>query len=338
VTIAFKPEYVGLLDGDVPAALMLNQILFWYALTPEGKPKLRVFKDHMFWIAKSWRDWNDELGLSRKQVRRCLDVLQRTGLIETRLKMFNAAPTIHLRLKAAEGSASYSDVQALLNHRFALEGKSICPVGQNHLPYEANPFALEGQSITESTSEKTTDCNTVLTHDTKMVFLEKPKDTQKTEEKMPNTDEIVKNRLYGNKGKKSVLNHWQSKMATYTGAFQVALNKKDANQLKMFQELVGEKAFEAIDFAFDHWYEFMQQVKLSTGYVNLPGVPSLSYVLKYRQQLLNCMQSIAQPLHTEKTEVKHIGVPIPKIVKEKGYIPPEVLELEKALKVKKGFG
>jgi len=343
VTIAFQREYVDLLDGDAQAAIMLSQLVYWYSPTKEGKPKLCVYKDNMFWIAKSGVEWTEETRLSGMKVRRCIKVLERKGLIEVKKFRFDGSPTNHFRLLCANGDPLLVEkpfMETQGKHTIEENNKSICCEEQIHLLPLTNPFVADNKSITESTAENTAECNTVLTHDTKMGFLknlqtkEETKKPRKTEELVTNLNELAQGSMYGEKNKESILNLWQSRMAKKTGAFQLALNKKDANQLKMFEASLGkEKAFQAIEFAFTNWYDFMKRVGLETGFINLPGVPNLSYLLKYRQQLLNCMESIATPTHF-KTEAIHYGTPIPKIVKEKGYkpTPEELAELEKKVK------
>lgn len=97
-------DYVRFLDGDILSALLLSQLVYWCLPTDHGKPKLRVFRDGVWWVAKSHRDWDTELGLSRMQTRRCLDVLRQKGLIQIAAFCFNGAPTAHVRLSVAQGA------------------------------------------------------------------------------------------------------------------------------------------------------------------------------------------------------------------------------------------
>jgi hypothetical protein len=105
-SILFYPDYVDLLDGDVSAALMLSQIVYWYLPSKKtGLSKLRVLKDGKWWVAKSHPEWNHECGFSRRQTQRCLKVLEIKGFIETTVCKFNGTPTVHLRLMAAKGKS-----------------------------------------------------------------------------------------------------------------------------------------------------------------------------------------------------------------------------------------
>jgi hypothetical protein len=106
-TVAFRREYVDLLDGDVLSALMLSQIVYWYLPGVTGKPKLRVSKndrgDTVWWLAKSHVDWQEELGLSRRQAQRCIQTLLAKGIIQAERFRFAGSPTVHVRLSLLEG-------------------------------------------------------------------------------------------------------------------------------------------------------------------------------------------------------------------------------------------
>lgn len=103
-TVAFHREYVDLLKGDILAALMLSQIVYWYLPGKTGHPKLRKKMNGMYWLVKSHQHWYDECGFSRPQTRRCLKVLKEAGLIETCCHKWEGVPTIYLRLVALKGA------------------------------------------------------------------------------------------------------------------------------------------------------------------------------------------------------------------------------------------
>ncbi len=96
-------DYIELLRGDISAALMLSQIVYWYLPSKKtGKSKLRVFRGGRWWLAKSHQDWSDECGFSRMQARRCIKVLKEAHLIECHIFRFAGSPTMHLRLVREE--------------------------------------------------------------------------------------------------------------------------------------------------------------------------------------------------------------------------------------------
>lgn len=87
--------------GTLEAALLLSQILYWSDKTEDG------------WFYKSYKDWEDEIALGEYEVRKAAKSLKVKGILETRLKKANGAPTVHYRLK--EGHFSESILQFLKN-------------------------------------------------------------------------------------------------------------------------------------------------------------------------------------------------------------------------------
>src|SRR5882724_4269271 len=109
----YIPSYTRALGGDVAASLMLSQIVYWYSPDRHGNSKLRVFKYGQWWLAKSHRDWEEELGITQKQTSRCLQVLRHHGLITTRVCKFSNQTVTHIHLVGIEGNATLESPQAL---------------------------------------------------------------------------------------------------------------------------------------------------------------------------------------------------------------------------------
>ncbi len=80
--------------GSLEAALLLSQILYWTDKTEDG------------WFYKSYADWEKEITLNEYDIRKAAKSLKDKGVLETRLKKANGAPTVHYRLKEAEFSES----------------------------------------------------------------------------------------------------------------------------------------------------------------------------------------------------------------------------------------
>jgi hypothetical protein len=80
--------------GTLEAALLLSQILYWSDKTEDG------------WFYKSYREWDDEIALGEYDVRKAAKSLKAKGILETRLKKANGAPTVHYRLKEEHFSES----------------------------------------------------------------------------------------------------------------------------------------------------------------------------------------------------------------------------------------
>lgn len=80
--------------GSLEAALLLSQIVYWSGRTEDG------------WFYKSYPDWEEELTLGEYEIRKAVKSLKDKGILETRLKKANGAPTLHYRLKQAQFSES----------------------------------------------------------------------------------------------------------------------------------------------------------------------------------------------------------------------------------------
>lgn len=80
--------YISLLNGDINAALLLNQIIYWSDRSSRSDG----------WFYKSYKEWEEEIGMSQFQVNRAAKKLKELNIIETKRKKANNAPTIHYRL------------------------------------------------------------------------------------------------------------------------------------------------------------------------------------------------------------------------------------------------
>jgi len=70
--------------GSVEAALLLSQIIYWSDRNPRGK-----------WFYKSYKDWQDEIGLSKHKVAHATAILTTKNLVKTKVKKANGNPTLH---------------------------------------------------------------------------------------------------------------------------------------------------------------------------------------------------------------------------------------------------
>lgn len=74
--------------GDIESALFLSQLLYWTGRStrPDG------------YIYKTYREWQEEIGLTQHQVSRATNKLKSFGILETVLKKANGSPTVHYRI------------------------------------------------------------------------------------------------------------------------------------------------------------------------------------------------------------------------------------------------
>lgn len=82
------PKLFFKLTGDLTTAVLLNQIVFY-----SDKSKRT---DGFFY--KTYKEWEEEICLTERQVRYSTKKLIKEGLVETALKKANGAPTVHYKL------------------------------------------------------------------------------------------------------------------------------------------------------------------------------------------------------------------------------------------------
>lgn len=75
--------------GSMKAALLLSQIIYWTERTGDKEG----------WFYKTYKDWEDELMMSEASIRRARKVLEKMGLIETKIKKANGNPTVYYKLR-----------------------------------------------------------------------------------------------------------------------------------------------------------------------------------------------------------------------------------------------
>lgn len=115
---------------DYPTAALLNQLIYWSDRTNR--------KDGYFY--KSYKEWEEEIHLSKYQVMRSIKKLKNMGIVETALKKANGAPTVHYKV---DGKVTSQWIVKFLNN-----GKST----NSTMDSEETQ-----QSLTEITTETTTE-------------------------------------------------------------------------------------------------------------------------------------------------------------------------------------
>lgn len=117
-------KYMGSLDGG----LFLSQLIYWSDRGTDG------------WFYKTYAEWEDELTLSKYEVSKQVKILKEKGVLETKIKKANGAPTVYYRF-------SFDEFQKTIV-KFLHYGKS------SNLTIESKETS---QSITEITTETTAD-------------------------------------------------------------------------------------------------------------------------------------------------------------------------------------
>ena len=122
--IAVPRVFVTLTD-DWGTAAMLNQLIYWSSRTKNGSE----------WIYKSLSDWQDEVG---GITRHTINKLRELPYVETDLRKANGAPTLHYRIDFEKLMDALSDILKM------------------ELPKTTNPINENSKSLTETTSDITT--------------------------------------------------------------------------------------------------------------------------------------------------------------------------------------
>ncbi|PFR72894.1 replication protein [Bacillus cereus] len=128
--IVVVPKLFVKLTGDLTTAILLNQIVFY-----SDKSKR---KDGFFY--KTYKEWEEEICLTERQVRYSTKKLVASGYVETALKKANGAPTVHYKL----------DFDKLLDSIL-----TNCQNGNLHI------VGMEPDKMSESLTENTTEITTL---------------------------------------------------------------------------------------------------------------------------------------------------------------------------------
>ena len=95
------------MTGSVPAALMLNQIIYW------SDGRLRVIRDGHQWVAKSYPMWAEELEVTEHAAKKAADRLIGLGIVDAMYAMYADKRMLHYRLLEGEFDALYAQYKPL---------------------------------------------------------------------------------------------------------------------------------------------------------------------------------------------------------------------------------
>jgi len=100
--ICIPKIYVDMV-GDIPAAAVLDEVMFWTLPKPRtGKTSLRVKKNGVLWLAVRRTDWWERKRLTARQSDTAIEKLVENGLIEKDVWNYNGKPTVHIRMKMSK--------------------------------------------------------------------------------------------------------------------------------------------------------------------------------------------------------------------------------------------
>lgn len=355
-------DYVKMLGGDMLAASVLSQIVYWYLPTEAGGPKLRVAKQEdgrqVWWLAKSHIDWEDELGITRKQSRKALDRLKKLGIIETTIHRFNGSPTTHIRLCAAQGGAMFDKAPTAerLQSRLAHSGPVHFPtVGPIQCPQK-------GQTLTETTTETTTEKKPATQNQEEQSTTKNNVDTKKyipknsenivsigeENKKIPELEVIVKCvelekgamnvkqvlEKHTGRAHNSLGGFWQSRLSLVSEGTLKPLGMKELGQLKKLANALGEDVREVLGYTIEHWDKFAGKAAAQAG-TSFPTVPHLGFLLSHYNVAVdlwkNSLKSSGKPVEKPMQSIAKPSTPVPSSKPTDGPTQQDVWEFIQSL-------
>jgi len=134
--------------GGGPAGMLLCQLHYWHMNGANGQPRLRVYRDGHYWVAKTREEWCHEVGITLHQYWGAIERLKALGVIDITYHTYAGAKrTTHIRIL-------WDRFLELLNEHIERTSKSNGPKGPNIL--ESNG----GKSPNTSESSARKPCNT----------------------------------------------------------------------------------------------------------------------------------------------------------------------------------
>jgi DnaD/phage-associated family protein len=157
---------------DLNAGILLSQIIYWNSFDDFGNEKLRVNINGKMFLAKSKKDWYEEIRLSKKQLERSEKILKEKGIVKIEVKKFSGNPTNHYWLDWARfleledlilssEKNSQLDTKTDQNHEKTGSQASVsaeCDKRvQTKVQKGSNVCDKRGQTLTETTTKKLED-------------------------------------------------------------------------------------------------------------------------------------------------------------------------------------
>jgi len=290
-------------------AILLSQLNYWYKPDNLGRPKLKVMKNGMFWLAKSAPDFEQECGLSKKQVCTAIKILIDAGIIEVAVFKFNGTPTRHIRvLQAKGGDVLHTSIEVPPEI-------SIVPLGIMESADRNLPKCLEELSLTEITAETTSE--TTLA-EPKINTQEQKQNQAKENVTITGCEKKQRNPLrndfandvltshHADKGKPEKPNKetisgqvyevWRYEVPRHTSLkFITPFTGKQCGQAKMLVGKLGNRWEKVLRYTLQDWIGFTQYVQTKAGVKLLPQQQNMDFMLKYAAEAMNKYISSTAP-------------------------------------------
>lgn len=285
IAVAVEPEedgvyipnlFLRLFPGDLNTAALLSQIFYWYRPSKNtGLSKLRVSKGGVWWLVKSSKNWESEVGLTSDQSRRSLSVLRDMGIITTQVMGYAGAPTLHLRFSFIVGKQTLKSPEQVLT----LSGVSlpISGISQMHLPNSPDASGIFSKSNTETTTQTTTQTTNAM--NAQDILQAKKQGT-------PGKPENLKTEA---KGPTALALLWKKRVSLEEGGFVKPLTGKQVGQLKHVHAALGDKAMPVLDWCLQNWITFLLAVRAAKGLSTFPEKPDTGFFCSYYDIAINCI-------------------------------------------------
>lgn len=97
------------------AAMLMAQLLWWFSLGKNGKPRARLVRDGHRWLFKSLKQWGREIGGDRSNISSCIDHLVEQKFFIKRVWRYKGRRVIHLSPNCAVIEAAFRQATAEAN-------------------------------------------------------------------------------------------------------------------------------------------------------------------------------------------------------------------------------
>ena len=254
-------EFVTL-TNSVTAALLLSRLYWWFSTEPTP---LRVQREGKMWLAKDYKYWLTECGLTRQMLRTAEAKLIALNLIERRIWKFDAVPTIHYYLDTEDLATRLVDInQSMVGINQSVVGINQSITVDTNLPTKLKSSKYRSDAIASQKEVGETMANKTA--------QEVQKEIQKKMSESPSKPEKV--------NAKNLSLHWRKWVPKYFDVgFMKSHTMKELGMLSQYIKTTGTHAVPAMEWAIAHWSDFRYRVKEELG-DETTSKPSVGALLK----------------------------------------------------------
>jgi hypothetical protein len=143
-------DYVDMMNGNVYAAMLLAQIVYWHGKDDKGKTRLKVKRDGHMWLAKEYGDWWDECRIKESTAKKHINQMVEDGILIKANFRFYGLKTTHIRINWDVFKKKLAKVQGIetvaVSYVVSDRSDTTCPTQE----------LQRSRPLTEITSENTT--------------------------------------------------------------------------------------------------------------------------------------------------------------------------------------